>query len=442
MRDSTSTETLLSGQNRALELIAGDASLQEILDYLVHFIESHGEGIAASVLLLEGDRLVLGAAPSLPDEYNRGIDGVRIGPRVGSCGTAAYENRPIIVEDIATDPLWSEYKALALSHGLRACWSTPISSRKGAVLGTFAIYHRSPGRPDDAHLQLVQLATHLAGVAIERHRADAALRQRTEALLAADRRKDELIAMLAHELRNPLAPIVTSLELMKRKGKNPGAVEKYRDIVERQVHILVRLVDDLLEISRVTRGKISLAVTRIAVRDALATALEATRPHLESRFHELVVDLPARPIVLQADPVRFAQVLSNVLNNAYKYTEPGGLITIKVEQQGSDAVIRVKDSGIGIAPDMLPRIFELFTQVDVSLARSQGGLGIGLTLVKQLVELHGGTVTARSEGLGKGTEVEIRLPSDPSADPETAPLTPAPEDGVNHVSRTVSRCSR
>ncbi|MFT3767566.1 MAG: ATP-binding protein [Minicystis sp.] len=427
--DGLRPEALLAGQNRALELIAGNAPLPAVLDYLTRFIESQADDLVCSVVLLEDGRLRHGAAPSLPDAYNRAIDGVPIGPAVGSCGTAAFTGRRIVVTDIASDPRWAafpEVVELIISSGLHACWSTPIRGADGEVLGTFAIYYRAPSPPRAAHLHLVEIATHIAGIAIERHRADRALCERAQRLAEADRRKDEFLALLAHELRNPLAPIVTALALMREHEREPAAVARYRGVVERQVRQLSRLVDDLLDVSRITRGKIVLKRERTTVGAALACAIEASRPQIDARRHALAVSLPDEPLPVDADPVRLAQVFANLLNNAAKYTDPGGHIAVRAAREGLDVVVSVRDDGIGIPAEMLERVCDLFVQTDAARGQAQGGLGIGLTLVKRLVELHGGRVEVRSEGAGRGTEVIVRLPAALSAAPTVAPAPPAP----------------
>ena len=244
----------------------------------------------------------------------------------------------------------------------------------------------------------------------ERKRLEEELRQLAADLSEADRRKDEFLATLAHELRNPLAPIRNGLQLIKLAGGQEAIVEQARSMMERQLMQMVRLVDDLMDVSRISRGKLELRKERVPLAAVLNSALETSRPLIEKMGHELTVTLPKQPLIVEADLTRLAQVFLNLLNNAAKYGDRGGHIQLNVERQGSDVVVMVKDNGIGIAADQLPRIFEMFTQVDRSLEKSQGGLGIGLTLVKRLVEMHGGRVEARSEGPGKGSEFIVRLP--------------------------------
>ncbi|MGZ4997805.1 MAG: PAS domain S-box protein [Methylobacter sp.] len=249
----------------------------------------------------------------------------------------------------------------------------------------------------------------LLGVATDitdRKRAEEALRQ-------ADRRKDEFLAMLAHELRNPLAPIRNAVQLLKIQEVTDPKLAWSCKVIDRQVTHMVHLLDDLLDIARIMQGKIRLEVERFELNDIVDIALETSRPLIESRRQELIISQDHPPQWLVGDRVRLAQVLSNLLNNAAKYTHEGGKIMLNITQEGSDAIIEVKDTGIGISPDILPQIFDLFSQADHSLAHSQGGLGIGLTLVHQLVEAHRGTVTAASGGIGQGSTFTVRLPASP-----------------------------
>ena len=239
---------------------------------------------------------------------------------------------------------------------------------------------------------------------------NARLRQSEERLREEARRKDEFLAMLAHELRNPLAPIRNSAQVLRLLGQADPNLQRASDMIERQVAHLARMVDDLLDVSRITRGKVQLQKEPVELAPVLARAVETTRPLLDARRQELTVTLPPDPVVVEGDTTRLAQVVSNLLNNAAKYSEEGGHIRLTLERGLAQAVIRVRDHGLGIPADLLPRVFDLFTQGDRSLARSEGGLGIGLTLVKNLVEMHGGTVEAFSEGPGRGSEFVVLLP--------------------------------
>ncbi|WP_422929267.1 hybrid sensor histidine kinase/response regulator [Singulisphaera sp. PoT] len=228
----------------------------------------------------------------------------------------------------------------------------------------------------------------------------------------ADRRKDEFLAMLAHELRNPLAPIRNSVGLMRRLKAGDSGLDEVRDVLDRQVGHMSRLIEDLLDVARITRGRIELRTEPVELVAAARDAARSVVPTMKGRGQSFLADLPDSPLMIRADPTRIEQVVTNLLANASKYTERGGTIRLSVERRPSEAVVRIRDDGVGIDPRILPRIFDLFAQADRTLDRSQGGLGIGLTIVKRLVELHGGTVEALSEGPGTGTEMLIRLPLD------------------------------
>ncbi len=266
----------------------------------------------------------------------------------------------------------------------------------------------------------------------DRQRTEAALRTseaETRKLTEADARKDEFLAMLGHELRNPLAPIRNAVKIMKQRGSDDPDLCWARDVVEHQVRQMAQLVDDLLEISRVTGGKVRLHMEPVDVATIVAFAIETSRPGIEAQHHRLSITLPSTPVFVEADSIRMGQVLSNLLNNAAKYTARGGLIRLIVAAESNEAVFRVRDNGIGIPPEMLAQIFDLFTQVDHSLDHSQGGLGLGLSLVKSLVEMHGGSVEARSEGLNqRGSEFVVRLPilTESRTPSERAPKTAEP----------------
>lgn len=230
-------------------------------------------------------------------------------------------------------------------------------------------------------------------------------------MLDADRRKDEFMATLAHELRNPLAPIRNAVHILERRGHVDRQLAWARDIIARQIEQASRLLDDLMDASRIKEGKVELRKSRITLDSVLEQAIEVSRPLLEQHGHHFELNVPAGPVYLDADPARLVQVFTNLLNNAAKYTDPGGRVSLSLRLQREHAVVSVVDTGIGLDPDMLSMIFDVFTQVQPGGKQAQGGLGIGLALVKSLVELHGGQVEARSEGLGRGTEFLVRLPT-------------------------------
>jgi len=240
--------------------------------------------------------------------------------------------------------------------------------------------------------------------------AGQALRKRADGLAEANRSKEEFMALLSHELRSPLSPILNALNILRQMKTNDPIIEQAGKIIDRQVGVMVGLVDDLLDIARITKGKLRLTKEQVELRVVVNRAAETVRPFMDARKHEFSVSLPTKPIWVKADPARMEQVVVNLLNNAAKYTGPGGLIRMTVNREGEEAVIRVRDNGVGIDPKLLPEIFELFTQVDGSLGRSCGGLGIGLALARNLVEMHEGRLQASSAGLGKGCEFTIKLP--------------------------------
>ena len=237
----------------------------------------------------------------------------------------------------------------------------------------------------------------------ERRRAEASLRE-------GDRRKDEFIAMLAHELRNPLAPIRNAVKLLRDAGQADPVRAWSRDVIERQMDQLTRLVDDLLDVSRITRGKIQLQIEPVDLWAVVAAAVETSRPRIDAKRHRLELRLPSRPVRLAGDSVRLTQVVSNLLNNAAKFQDEGGFISVRAGIEDGDAVIRVRDEGAGIAPEMIGEVFELFAQAERTMDRAEGGLGIGLSLVKNLVEMHGGRVGVKSAGRGRGSEFTVHLP--------------------------------
>ena len=279
-------------------------------------------------------------------------------------------------------------------HDFEVEHSFPTLGRKTMLLNA------RPFPPDSKHPELILLAVEDVS----------ALRERADELAEANRHKDEFLATLAHELRNPLAPIRNAVQYLGMEGLKETDVKTARDVIARQVTVMVRLIDDLLDVSRISRNKLDIRKQRVELAAVVESAVESSRPLIQQCGHELTVSLPPQPVHLDADPIRLAQVFLNLLNNAAKYTKRGGHIWLTAEREGSDAVVSVRDNGIGIPGDMLARIFDMFTQVDRSLERSQGGLGIGLTLVRRLVDMHDGSIEARSNGPDEGSEFVVRLP--------------------------------
>jgi PAS domain S-box-containing protein len=345
-----------------------------------------------------GDGLRLASCEGIPVDSARRITRLDLGQAV--CGTVAQLRRPIVATYIqeSDDPKVQ----LVKGFGLRAYACSPLLAGD-RLLGTLSFASRTKDQFDPDELAFMETICHYVAVAYERLRL---LNELTEA----DRRKDEFLATLAHELRNPLAPVRNAVQVLRLKGPDEPELRWGRDVIDRQVEHLTRLIDDLMDISRITRNQLVLRKQRIELAEVVNGAVETSRPLIEQCGHELTVALPPQPIYLNGDLVRLAQVFLNLLNNAAKYTDRRGHIRLTAEPEGGEVVITVKDTGVGIPAEKLPRLFEMFFQVDRSLERSQGGLGIGLSLVRRLVELHGGRVEARSEGIGKGSEFIVRLP--------------------------------
>jgi signal transduction histidine kinase len=300
---------------------------------------------------------------------------------------------------LGRQPAWSDLPFVVLT---RSGINSPAALKAMNTLGNVIILERP-----------VRMSTFVtaARTAVRDRSRQYRTRSHLAALEESDRRKNEFLAMLAHELRNPLAPIRSAMQVLRLRGDDPEGVKWVREIVDRQVTHLTRLIDDLLDVSRITRGAVSLRKEPFQLGTLLARAIETSRPLIDSRNQELAIDAPERPVPLNGDLTRLVQALSNLLNNASKYTPERGRIGLVAGLSEDSVVIRVHDDGIGIPADMLASIFDLFTQVDDSLGRAQGGLGIGLTLVRSIVEMHGGSVGAASAGEGLGSEFTITLPA-------------------------------
>lgn len=318
--------------------------------------------------------------------------------RTGEAELVSEISDELLRKSVKNDELFGIMQEL----GLRSYLGVPLKVR-GKTIGVVTFIAAESGRSfTQVDLITAQDLADRASIAIENTRM-------YRELLDADRRKDEFLATLAHELRNPLAPIRNSLQILKMTRVDEQTAKQTREMMERQVHHLVRLVDDLLDLSRVMRGKIELRREPAELGSIIARAVETARPLIDAQGHRLDIVLPEESLLIDGDPVRLTQVVGNLLTNSAKYTEPRGQIQLTVRREEQLAILSVKDTGIGIDPEMLPRVFELFVQADHATTKAQGGLGIGLTLVKNLVEMHGGSVSANSAGLGQGSEFTIRL---------------------------------
>ena len=511
-------EALQTRQRRALELIAEGAALPSILEEVVRAVEEHSaDGVLASILLLDEDGLHLrvGAAPSLPESYNLAVDGIAIGPAAGSCGTAAYTRRPVRVTDIAADPLWVGYRELARQAGLRSCWSAPILSADGQVLGTFALYYREPRAPGEDDLLQVDLVSRAAAIAIERSRTQEArarlaailevstefvatadshgrLRYMNEAgrrmvglnpdeplsevsllslyppgcmdefawnalrvtveegswsgeatLLARDgsllsvlaetvahrdadgetqylslvahditqrkeveRMKSEFVATVSHELRTPLAALHGFAELMLERDYPPEKRREFLSIIHGESRRLAKLINDFLDLQRIESGRQELHLEPLPLAPLVRDSVALFAGSSAHRFHVEVEE--GLPDVL-GDAGSLRQVLANLLSNAVKYSPGGGDVHVRVVATAERAHVAVADQGLGIPADAIPRLFTKFFRVDSPEARGIRGTGLGLALVKQLVELQAGSVWAESV-LGQGSTFYFSVP--------------------------------
>ena len=429
-------------EQRLGQLLAREREQGRLLREVAHAaLTIHSAGSLDSVLrvVAEEARRILGARQA-GAQLTSGEDGGR--PLTAVVAAPAEHRRPdgaaaVFVQHLAEEVIranWPlrltqvELAKQAAARGLPvdqapASWlAAPFVSRGGSNLGLVQASAKESGEfTENDEAILVQLA-HIAAVAIENARLNGELRDQ-------DRRKDEFLALLAHELRNPLAPLRNGLQVLRLAGANSADAERARAMMDRQLGHMVRLIDDLLDVSRISRNKMELRRTRVLLADVVSSAVETARPMIAAAAHDLAVALPPEPIYLDADLTRMAQVFGNLLTNSAKYTEHGGRIWLQAVREGAQAVVRVRDTGIGIPAAALPTIFDMFSQVDRSIERSTGGLGIGLALVKGLVEMHGGTVTVFSAGPGQGSTFTVRLPlaaDDAETDP---PAEEAPAAG-------------
>ena len=368
------------------------------------------ETLREPFLVLDGDLRVKTANRSFYDSFHvsKGETENRLVYELGNGQWEIPGLRKLLDEVLARNQSVHDYE---VEH------TFPVLGRRTMVLNA------RPFPPASKHPELILLAVEDVS----------ALRERADELTEASRHKDEFLATLAHELRNPLAPIRNAVQSLGTAGLPEAGVRTARDVIARQVTVMVRLVDDLLDVSRISRNKLDIRKQRVELATVVESAVESCRPLIEQSGHELTVSVPPQPLHLDADLVRLAQVFINLLNNAAKYTKRGGHIRLTAGREGSDAVVSVRDDGVGIPADMLGRIFDLFTQVNRSLEQSQGGLGIGLTLVRRLVDMHDGSIEARSDGPDRGSEFVVRLPLIPP------PLeTPPTGDGL--TAKALSGC--
>jgi PAS domain S-box-containing protein len=419
-------EALRESEQRLAAELAGAQALQTVSTQMIQaseFDTLYNHIVDAAVAIMRSDKASMQSVDDDEDALRllafRGFE-----PEFGTifelcrpdtktaCTLARRTGRRVVFADVEACDFLAGTPELQvhLEMGIRAVQSTPLISRSGRLLGVFSTHWRRPHQPSERDLRLLDVLARQAADVIERAHAE-------NALIAANRRKDEFLATLAHELRNPLAPIRNAVELLRIKDSPDPDVRDAREIIERQVRQLTRLVDDLLDVSRITSGRIRLQRERVSLATIVTDAVESSRPFIEASAHELTVSLPPDPIYVDGDAIRLVQVFSNLLTNAATYTENGGQVRLTVERRNGEAVVSVVDTGIGIDAAHLPHVFEMFSQVAPALERSQGGLGIGLSLVRGLVALHEGSVESHSDGLGMGSEFVVRLPVSEKGEP-------------------------
>jgi signal transduction histidine kinase len=329
-----------------------------------------------------------------------------VGPTTAtSCGEVLRCRQRVIAPDVREAPFLAGTSELGryVEAGILAVQTTPLVSRAGHLVGAFSTHWRTPHVPAERDLRLLDILARQAADLIERKKADDLLRE-------SDRRKEEFLATLAHELRNPLAPIRNAAEILRLSRAEDPNVRWARDVILRQTNHLTRLVDDLLDVSRINRDRLELHRGLVSLGEVLDDAMETSQPIIVQYHQSLTVRRLDQPVLVEGDATRLSQAFANLLNNAAKYSQPGGTIDVSVERTASDVVVRVRDHGVGIDATVLPHVFDLFNRPRGSFEHPQGGLGIGLALAKRLVEMHGGRVSAKSEGIGHGSEFSVRLP--------------------------------
>jgi PAS domain S-box-containing protein len=409
-------ETLLAGEKRLLEMIARGESRPLVLDALCRVVEELVSGSLSSILLLDSNARCLrhGAAPSLPRPYCEAIDGAAIGPSAGSCGTAAYRAEPVIVSDIATDPLWADYRDLALAHGLRACWSTPILSSDGRVLGTFAIYYREPRSPAPDGQNVVEQFTHLASIAVEREQAEEALRQAQADLARVSRvtTMGELTASLAHEVKQPITAALTDANTcMRWLERDPPDIEEARAAAMRIVEDGTRAADIISRIRLLfTKGTPQHALVDVndLIREMIVLLRNETTRYVIPVRAELAADLPR----IMGDRVQLQQVLMNLMMNgidALKDVDGTRELVVRSERaETPHLLVSVSDTGVGLPPQQADQIFRAFFTTKLQ------GIGMGLSISRSIIESHGGRLWAASSS--PGASFHFTLPTTIEAD--------------------------
>ncbi|MFY9479051.1 MAG: ATP-binding protein [Aquabacterium sp.] len=392
-----------------------DSALHEVLDAAISLMDADKGNI--QLFDAKHRTLRIGAQRGFDEQFLRYFSEVD-DAHESACGRALRLGQRVVIPDIKHESASSTLRQVASEAGYQAVQSTPLLGQNGSPMGMLSTHWRLPTQPSGHALRMLDLYARQAAQFIERSRIEHRLRQTAEELRQASRAKDEFIAMLGHELRNPLAPIQIALHLMEMRGDT--ASQRERAIIGRQVHHMTRLIDDLLDVARIIRGHVTLQPVPTELWQVVHRAVETASPLIEQRRHALALDVPPTGLRVMADPVRLAQVIANLLTNAARYTPQQGQIRVAAAPgDNGDVVLSVIDNGMGISSKDLERVFDLFTQGSQGLDRSQGGLGLGLTIARTMATIHGGTLTAHSEGPDQGSRFDLTLPLMPAEDPDS-----------------------
>ncbi|UYL07977.1 response regulator [Bdellovibrio sp. SKB1291214] len=409
----------LSLQRHALELAMTNAPLSNVLDVLTKTLEFQtGGNLFASILIAneQGTHLHHGSAPNLPTAYNEMVNGIPIGPDQGSCGTAGYLKESVIVQDIAHHPSWRLYKNEALKFGLRACWSFPILSSHGKLLGTLALYASEPRAPTEREIDYVSVATQTTGLILERDLEVTQKRLAAEEAERANAAKSAFLANMSHEIRTPLGAIMGFSELAKEESAKAEDVRSYLGVIERNSTQVLRIIDDILDLAKVEAGRISLEMMKFPLTEFLAdfASLIGFRAR-ENGIRFVIKAETDLPTFIETDPTRLRQILTNAVGNAVKFTSHGS-VTLKVSFENSFLRFAVVDTGRGISQEQAAQLFQAFVQADVSTTRKFGGTGLGLILTKKLCQLMGGDYVLIKSALGKGSvfeaSIQVKVPAE------------------------------
>jgi PAS domain S-box-containing protein len=413
-------EVLLNSQKQALQLLAEDASLQTVLEFLISVVERESaDGMLAAITLLNeaGTHFLRGMGTSLPEEFNAAVEGVAVNSPSGLCAHALTLREPLAVYDFNEDTRWQPFGEFVAPYGLRSGWSTPLISSSGLILGTFANYFRYACDPTPKNRELVEMVTRTAAIAIERKRAEE-LRER---LLAnehharkqadeANRVKDEFLATVSHELRTPLNAILGWAHMLKRGALDEATTTQGLEVITRNALAQNQLISDLLDVSRIISGQLRCEMGAVDLIPVIEAAVDAIRPAADAKAVELTLTFDSAAGMVSGDAGRLQQIVLNLLTNAVKFTSRNGHVDVQLKSGERSVVIIVSDTGEGIRPDFLPYIFDRFRQAEGTASRQHGGLGLGLGIVRHLVELHGGTVCAASDGIGRGATFTAMFP--------------------------------